>query len=526
MPKNIIILSDGTGQAGGMAVDENRSNVYKLYRATRVGPDTSIEPTEQVAFYDAGLGSAPINGGFFTTIGRYIHNFVSQATGYGLTANIVDCYDMIIRLWSPDDRIFLIGFSRGAYTVRGLAGVLRLCGVPTKIGDGALTYDPATTRAIAKEAVKCVYQHTASWERAEATPRQNQLLDQRDELARQFRKHYSSSNEQGESNGYPYFVGVFDTVAALASKGSLLILTGASFLTAALIAGVLRHFYPLYREWFWGFPSWFLSAALSWSEFDPSSLFSWLIFVVVISVVGILIGAAIDSFRSAPTVHNLGPTAHFEWGPLRFYDRALSDNVKYGKHALSIDENRQDFPRVPWGDPRSTRPEFDEKGNKTFEQVWFAGNHSDIGGSYPENESRLSDTALGWMVEVATAVPHPMKLDRSVLHLHPDPAGMQHDAVKEGIAFVTKWTGKSWSLLHRPTSGHVATIHESVRLRFDAGPVLHYDEVKLYRPETLRVVDAYKHFFEGMPYSICPCATCRKIREIPINAPTIIAKSP
>lgn len=39
MPKNILIFSDGTGQAGGLLVDENRSNVYKLYRATRVGPD-------------------------------------------------------------------------------------------------------------------------------------------------------------------------------------------------------------------------------------------------------------------------------------------------------------------------------------------------------------------------------------------------------------------------------------------------------------------------------------------------------
>ncbi|WP_354105416.1 DUF2235 domain-containing protein [Bradyrhizobium sp. LB14.3] len=33
-----------------------------------------------------------------------------------------------------------------------------------------------------------------------------------------------------------------------------------------------------------------------------------------------------------------------------------------------------------------------------LQQVWFAGNHSDVGGSYPENEARLSDISLGWMV--------------------------------------------------------------------------------------------------------------------------------
>jgi uncharacterized protein (DUF2235 family) len=56
MSKNVLIFSDGTGQVGGLRFDETRTNVYKLYRATRVGPDTSIDPREQVAFYDPGLG--------------------------------------------------------------------------------------------------------------------------------------------------------------------------------------------------------------------------------------------------------------------------------------------------------------------------------------------------------------------------------------------------------------------------------------------------------------------------------------
>lgn len=56
MPKNIVIFSDDTGQAGGINFDEARANVYKLYRACRVGPDTKVEPSEQVALYDAGLG--------------------------------------------------------------------------------------------------------------------------------------------------------------------------------------------------------------------------------------------------------------------------------------------------------------------------------------------------------------------------------------------------------------------------------------------------------------------------------------
>ena len=67
MAKDIIIYSDGTGQVGGLWPDENRSKIYKLYRARRCGPDTDIDPREQLTFYDAGLGSQPPGGAFFVT---------------------------------------------------------------------------------------------------------------------------------------------------------------------------------------------------------------------------------------------------------------------------------------------------------------------------------------------------------------------------------------------------------------------------------------------------------------------------
>jgi uncharacterized protein (DUF2235 family) len=81
MPKNILIFSDGTGQVGGLRPDENRSNIYKLFRATRCGPDTDINPNEQLAYYDAGLGSQPPAGAFLITRAyRWLHNVASQAT--------------------------------------------------------------------------------------------------------------------------------------------------------------------------------------------------------------------------------------------------------------------------------------------------------------------------------------------------------------------------------------------------------------------------------------------------------------
>jgi uncharacterized protein (DUF2235 family) len=53
--KNIVIFSGGTGQRGGVYSDQTRTNVYKLFRATRIGADTNIDPARQLAIYDPGL---------------------------------------------------------------------------------------------------------------------------------------------------------------------------------------------------------------------------------------------------------------------------------------------------------------------------------------------------------------------------------------------------------------------------------------------------------------------------------------
>lgn len=91
----------------------------------------------------------------------------------------------------------------------------------------------------------------------------------------------------------------------------------------------------------------------------------------------------------------------------------------------------------------------DTYGIQWFEQVWFAGNHSDIGGSYPENELRLSDIALDWMLKWASAVPDELKHDRRVLKLSPYPEGKQHDEVRTGFGMITKLIGYTWPEQHR-----------------------------------------------------------------------------
>ncbi|MFY9735742.1 MAG: DUF2235 domain-containing protein, partial [Rhodoplanes sp.] len=91
MAKNILIFSDGTGQAGGLRPDQRLTNIYKLYRATRTGPDSPIDPAKQIAFYDPGLGSGEQSGPFWSHPVTSIRKLLSSGFGTGFTRNVADC---------------------------------------------------------------------------------------------------------------------------------------------------------------------------------------------------------------------------------------------------------------------------------------------------------------------------------------------------------------------------------------------------------------------------------------------------
>jgi hypothetical protein len=82
--------------------------------------------------------------------------------------------------------------------------------------------DPKGSRALAERAVKDVYQFCSSYNRATVGPYKQFLLDTRGAIAKKFRSEHGSAagvgNEE-KANVFPYFIGVFDTVAALGHKG-------------------------------------------------------------------------------------------------------------------------------------------------------------------------------------------------------------------------------------------------------------------------------------------------------------------
>jgi uncharacterized protein (DUF2235 family) len=80
------------------------------------------------------------------------------------------------------------------------------------------------------------------------------------------------------------------------------------------------------------------------------------------------------------------------YDPISFQFTANNPIVRTVRHALAIDERRTFFRQNLWGKGRSFQD---------IKQVWFAGDHSDVGGGYPANESGPSDIALNWMIRQA-----------------------------------------------------------------------------------------------------------------------------
>jgi uncharacterized protein (DUF2235 family) len=505
MPKNIVVYSDGTGQDGGARPEQRISNIYKMYRVSRDHADTGIDPSQQVVFYDAGLGT-DIGTTALTAPVRFVQKLLGSVTGAGIKRNIADCYEFIVNHYQAGDKIYLFGFSRGAYTVRSLANLLMLCGIPTKTPAGPLMRFRKAARDIAWEAVDTVLEHGAGHPRAE-------FEAERLELARRFQVKYGSGDGL-DSNAAPYFIGVFDTVAALGANGMRYLLIQAGLSAGISLAAFIAGFIPAVAV-----------AALSTWIFGTG--FMIMGFVVQVFIIAVANGV-FWYWQNKATIKTI--TDYPERGQSRShkaiwkgenFDRLLSRHVAFARAANAIDETRKDFDRVGWGGSDNGAPHF--PGHARLIQRWFAGNHSDIGGSYPEPESRLSDIALRWMCEQATSVPDGLKTGPifvdgvkmpntgdagPTLNLFPAAYGVQHcevagmrdtlDALAEKRP---KWrwirryiAGKDWKTKMRDIT-HDAPVDPTVRMRADLVQVPQCASVGPYRPEALRHHDEFMHLY-------------------------------
>lgn len=135
--QRLIVCADGTWNTPDQQ-DQGKpapTNVWKMYEAVRRqrrGPDGIA----QVAHYEPGLGAYP---GGLAGLAMRLRMAITRRnrrgslfqgiTGEGLDHVITSCYAWLVKRYEPGDALYVFGYSRGAYTVRSLAGMIRKCGI-------------------------------------------------------------------------------------------------------------------------------------------------------------------------------------------------------------------------------------------------------------------------------------------------------------------------------------------------------------------------------------------------------------
>lgn len=318
--KRIIICSDGTwNRPEKLNKKEYPTNVLKFARGIAPHDDDGIK---QVVFYDWGIGS-------------YHDSAIGGAFGRGLEKNVMDGYRFIIHNYEAGDEIYLFGFSRGAYTVRSLCGLLNNCHVlkgqfANKVEEAFALY-------------------------------KNSKYPANGTYSNQWKNDYSVPN-----SGAITFIGVWDTVGAMGL---------------------------------------------------PFSLFG------------------------------LIKDKHL------FYDRELGRNIKIARHALSLDEKRKDFEPTIW----------EPKEGTDLKQVWFAGCHSDVGGSYAPDRDKtfLSDIPMMWLLKEAVA--RGLKFEAFVKVTDLNHNSKKHNEYKRTFRLLGKYVREI------PNENKIPTkVHSSVKKRYES----------------------------------------------------------
>jgi uncharacterized protein (DUF2235 family) len=187
--KRIVICADGTWNERDRLDDttgtRRPTNVTKTARAVRPHDDDGVS---QVTYYHEGVGT-----------GGPLDQLTGGAFGEGMEANICNLYRFLVYNHEPGDELYFFGFSRGAFTVRSLAGFVHFAGLVSKEED---YYVPDLFQCYAKG-------------HGPGTPAWARLFE---ELNRKGRRRLVDRRAQ---TPHIRFIGVWDTVGALGPPGTL-----------------------------------------------------------------------------------------------------------------------------------------------------------------------------------------------------------------------------------------------------------------------------------------------------------------
>ncbi|KAK3996027.1 hypothetical protein QBC44DRAFT_5628 [Cladorrhinum sp. PSN332] len=274
------------------------SNVTRLSRALR---RNCTDGTLQIIEYHSGVGT----GGSLTDA------VTGGALGRGISENLRASYSFICANYTDGDEIVLVGFSRGAFTARAIAGMISDIGLLTREG---------------MEYFYMVFKDMQHW--------------RDEEWEDPFPEEPFGSKPWGEGAGEMY--------------RRMLVERGLSRVNQDGGEG------PLIK----------VRAVAVWDTVGSLGIPN----VSLLNKVGL--GKSTKEFR--------------------FYDTNLSDRIEFAFHALALDEHRPPFAPTVW--ERSA----ENKGTTDLRQVWFPGNHGNVGGGW--EDAGMANMSLAWMMDQLASI--------------------------------------------------------------------------------------------------------------------------
>lgn len=322
MPKNIVLLSDGTGNSAAKLF---KTNVWRIYDALDL-----INPDEQVACYDDGVGTSA-----FRPLA-----LLGGALGFGLKRNVLRLYRFLCEQYEPHDRIYAFGFSRGAFTIRVLAALVADQGIIRVRGDKF----PAPGTAVRAGAAAVAAGSSATGVAVAARPASSRTTMTGSELRRLSLRAYQRFRHN------------FDQTLPIVGVGRRL----------------RDRVFEVVDEWRGRTP--YNPRANYELTVDPVTKERPITFLGLWDTVDAY-GLPIDELTEGVN--------RWIW-PLSLPEFALSEKVGKACHALSLDDERHTFHPVLWdesNEPQDKARIEDER----ISQVWFAGAHANVGGGYPND---------------------------------------------------------------------------------------------------------------------------------------------
>ena len=126
--RRLVVCLDGTRNEP----ETGSTNVARIY-------DLALKSPQQLVYYDPGVGTMGARGAI-TGVGKMATRTAGLVLGYGVRENVEQAYRFLMHAYQPGDRVYVFGFSRGAYTARALVGMLRTVGLLRPGADNLIPY--------------------------------------------------------------------------------------------------------------------------------------------------------------------------------------------------------------------------------------------------------------------------------------------------------------------------------------------------------------------------------------------------